>query len=111
MSKTKTPSQLETAKVKAENKKNTTVYLDPLKTAEFCNWLKRKEKYKKIEFNDYEVSILSSLDRIKKVKREGMFRIYQFIQNLQAGNHSFYMIFEGRGQIKIMKTIELYQKN
>ena len=104
MSKTKTPSQLATAVKKKANLKNTAVYLDPTKTAAFCNWLKRKERYNKLVLNEYEDNIMISLDRIKKIYRNGGLRIYQFIQKLSEGNHSFYMILDGfGGQIETTK--------
>ena len=104
--KIKTPSQIATAKKKKENLKSTVVYLDPEKRAAFCNWIYKKSKFGHIEFNEREINILKSLDRIKKINQVGLFRVYQFISALTNGNKSFYFIMDGRGAFEIVKDFD-----
>jgi hypothetical protein len=103
--KIKTPSQIETAKKKAENLKSS-LYLQGSKKNDFVNWLYKKYKYGKFELNQSEKDILISLDRIKKIDRVAGFRVFQFISGVQ--NKSFYLILDGFGGS--IKTVKNYIK-
>jgi hypothetical protein len=104
MSKTKTPSQLETEAKKKANKQSS-AYLQGNKKNDFVNWLFKKYQYGKFELNQSEQDILKSLDRIKKIDRVAGFRVFQFIQTLQAGNRSFFLVLNGfGGSIRIYKN-------
>jgi len=104
MYKLPTKKQIETASKKAKNKVNDKIYLTGENKAKFLNWLHKKEYYQKIIFNEPEQDILKSLDRIKRIQRIGLYRVYQFISSLQ--NRNFYLIFYGLGKIKITESYD-----
>ncbi|HUX92464.1 MAG TPA: hypothetical protein VMV36_01565 [Ignavibacteriaceae bacterium] len=72
----------------------------------FIAWLWKKAKYK-LNLTERELGILKSLDRIKKIKRVGSFRIYKFISSLQNKQRSFYLVLNGYGgNIETVKNEE-----
>ena len=72
----------------------------------FIAWLWKKAKYK-LNLTERELGILKSLDRIKKIKRVGSFRVYQFCSTLANKNRSFCLVLDGYGgSMEIVKSKE-----
>lgn len=93
-------------KKRAESLKKTLasdIYMSSENKALFLAWIAKKEKYEKIYFSETEKNVLQNLDRIKKIYRRGLNRVYMFISDRWNHQKSFYLCLNGRDNIDIRK--------
>ena len=98
----KTYVELKIKQAKSKAKRNNSKkFLAVEKQGLFLQWLSKKVKYNKLTLSEHEAIILQDLNRIKKIKRTELYRVYQFISSRFNKQKSFYLILDGRNSIEI----------